>query len=111
MARSNKSSAYMVQRKLAIQGVWIRSQQGFYPFASEKQPSFLQYLLDSNKRYETTISLGTQTATGDREGRLLQNARTFIDRGRVERCLGRFRGNTSNAIDVFGDQERRSAAL
>ena len=71
MARSNKSSAYMVQRKLATQGVWIRLLQGFLPICFGEATKFSQYLLDSNKRYQTTISLGTQTATGDREGEIV----------------------------------------
>ena len=44
---------------------------GVLPICFGEATKFSQYLLDSDKRYETTISLGTKTATGDREGEIL----------------------------------------
>ena len=44
---------------------------GVLPICFGEATKFSQYLLDSDKRYETTISLGIQTATGDREGEIV----------------------------------------
>ena len=41
---------------------------GVLPICFGEATKFSQYLLDSDKRYQTSISLGTRTATGDREG-------------------------------------------
>ena len=101
MARSNKSSAYMVQRKLAIQEFGSDRNRGFVHLLREAT-KFSQYLLDSDKRYETTISLGTQTATGDREGEIVAKTPVpLLTEEVVERCLGRFRGEIHQTPSMY----------
>jgi tRNA pseudouridine55 synthase len=46
---------------------------GVLPLCFGEATKFSQYLLDADKAYESTFVLGTVTATGDAEGRVLEN--------------------------------------
>ena len=75
---------------------------GVLPICFGEATKFSQYLLDSDKRYETTISLGTQTATGDREGEIVAKTPVpLLTEEVVERCLGRFRGEIHQTPSMY----------
>ena len=102
MARSNKSSAYMVQRKLVIQGVWIRSQQGFYPFASEKQPSFRNICLIQTSAMRPPFRLAPRRQRAIERARSLPKTPVpLLTEEVVERCLGRFRGEIHQTPSMY----------
>jgi len=75
---------------------------GVLPICFGEATKFSQYLLDSDKRYETTISLGAQTATGDREGEIVAKTPVpLLTEEVVERCLGRFRGEIHQTPSMY----------
>ncbi|KAA8731683.1 tRNA pseudouridine(55) synthase TruB [Acinetobacter qingfengensis] len=47
---------------------------GLLPICLGEATKFSHYLLDANKRYQTTIQLGNSTTTGDVEGEIFQQA-------------------------------------
>ncbi len=47
---------------------------GLLPVCLGEATKFSQFLLDSDKTYEATLSLGAQTDTGDREGQVIHSA-------------------------------------
>ena len=75
---------------------------GVLPICFGEATKFSQYLLDSDKRYQTSISLGTRTATGDREGDIVaQMPVPLLTEEIVERCLGRFRGEIHQTPSMY----------
>lgn len=66
---------------------------GLLPLCFGEATKVSAYLLDADKRYRTTIQLGTTTATGDREGEVLET-HTYdqIAQSDIEQVLPRFRG-------------------
>jgi tRNA U55 pseudouridine synthase TruB len=74
------------------------------PLCFGEATKFSQYLLDSDKGYETLMQLGQTTTTGDAEGEVLQT--------REDRWSRRYRSgaaafswaNQSDTADVLGAQ-------
>jgi tRNA pseudouridine55 synthase len=65
---------------------------GLLPLCFGEATKVSGFLLDADKRYRTTIQLGTTTATGDREGEVLEtHAFDHVDRADVGRVLPQFR--------------------
>ena len=46
---------------------------GLLPICLGEATKFSHYLLDADKRYQTTIQLGTATSTGDVEGEVVES--------------------------------------
>ena len=66
---------------------------GVLPICFGEATKFSQYLLDANKRYETTIKLGVKTTTGDSEGEVIEERDVpKLDRETIDACLETFRG-------------------
>ncbi len=66
---------------------------GVLPLCFGEATKFSQYLLDADKVYETRITLGVSTQTGDAEGEVIARAdASGLSEARVEEVLADFRG-------------------
>ena len=61
---------------------------GLLPICLGEATKFSHYLLDSTKRYQTTVKLGQTTSTGDVEGDVLQERDVpALNQEKIEACL------------------------
>src|SRR5690606_17717352 len=61
---------------------------GLLPICLGEATKFSHYLLDSTKRYQTTVKLGETTATGDVEGEILEKRDVpVLDKDKIEQVL------------------------
>jgi tRNA pseudouridine55 synthase len=66
---------------------------GMLPICLDEATKIAGEILSSRKRYRFTIGLGVRTATGDREGEVIErSAVPELPPARIEAALGRFRG-------------------
>lgn len=57
---------------------------GVLPLCFGEATKFSQYLLDSDKGYETVMQMGQTTNTGDAEGEVLQTREVTVGRADIE---------------------------
>ena len=75
---------------------------GVLPICFGEATKFSQYLLDANKRYETTIKLGVKTTTGDSEGEVIEKRDVpKLDRETIDACLETFRGEIKQVPSMY----------
>lgn len=68
---------------------------GLLPICLGEATKFSHYLLDADKRYRTTIQLGTSTTTGDVEGEVFKQADIpELTTPIIEQVLGQFLGQS-----------------
>lgn len=65
---------------------------GLLPLTFGEATKFSQMLLDADKVYEATLRLGSETDTGDAEGRVIATAPVEWDDARLEPALAALRG-------------------
>lgn len=74
---------------------------GLLPICFGEATKFSHLLLDSDKRYVATITLGMTTSTGDAEGVVVTTAPVEVDRARVEHVLTGFVGNLMQTPPMY----------
>lgn len=75
---------------------------GLLPICLGEATKFSHYLLDSVKRYQTTIQLGNSTTTGDTEGDvLLEGAVPELNPENIEQVLAQFRGDIHQVPPMY----------
>ena len=75
---------------------------GLLPICLGEATKFSHYLLDSVKRYQTTIQLGHSTTTGDTEGEvLLQQAIPEFNQEKIEHVLAQFQGDIQQVPPMY----------
>ncbi len=75
---------------------------GLLPICLGEATKFSHYLLDSVKRYQTTIQLGNSTTTGDTEGDvLLEGAVPELNPENIEQVLAQFRGDIQQVPPMY----------
>jgi tRNA pseudouridine55 synthase len=72
---------------------------------------FSQYLLDSDKGYETLAQLGKTTTTADAEGEVLQERPVTVGRADVEAALPKFRGQIRQIPPMYSALKRDGQPL
>ena len=75
---------------------------GVLPLCFGEATKFSQFLLDANKKYVATVTLGTTTTTGDAEGEILE--RIAVDRysdETLETALDQFRGDIEQVPSMY----------
>jgi tRNA pseudouridine55 synthase len=72
---------------------------------------FSQYLLDSDKSYETLMQLGKTTTTADAEGEVLECRPVTVGRAEIEAVLPRFRGEISQIPPMYSALKRDGQPL
>jgi tRNA pseudouridine55 synthase len=74
---------------------------GLLPICLGEATKFAQRMLDADKGYLATITLGTATESGDREGEIVATGRTDISMQDIESALAKFVGKISQMPPKF----------
>lgn len=85
---------------------------GLLPICLGEATKFSHYLLDSTKRYQTTIQLGHSTTTGDVEGVILLQAEIpELDEERIRQVLAQFKGNIEQVPPMYSALKKEGRPL
>jgi tRNA pseudouridine55 synthase len=84
---------------------------GVLPLCFGEATKFSQYLLDSDKGYETVMQMGQTTNTADAEGEVLQTREVTVGRADIEALLPRFRGPISQIPPMYSALKRDGQPL
>ena len=75
---------------------------GLLPICLGEATKFSHYLLDADKRYQTTIQLGTATSTGDVEGEVVESQEIpTITEDSISKILKQFEGETTQIPPMY----------
>ncbi|NHB58060.1 tRNA pseudouridine(55) synthase TruB [Acinetobacter sp. 194] len=85
---------------------------GLLPICLGEATKFSHYLLDSNKRYQTTIHLGHSTTTGDVEGDvLLEKAVPPLTLDKIQQVIATFIGATTQIPPMYSALKKEGRPL
>ena len=85
---------------------------GLLPICLGEATKFSHYLLDSNKRYQTTIQLGHSTTTGDVEGEFLLEAEIpALTEQSIQAVLVKFIGDTTQIPPMYSALKKQGRPL
>lgn len=85
---------------------------GLLPICLGEATKFSHYLLDSTKRYHTTIYLGHSTTTGDVEGeRLLEQAVPALTEEKIQQVLAGFVGDIQQVPPMYSALKKEGRPL
>ena len=85
---------------------------GVLPLCFGQATKVAGLLLDADKTYATRVALGRRTATGDREGEVVETASVpALDRSAIEAVLARFRGETEQVPPMYSALKKDGQAL
>jgi tRNA pseudouridine55 synthase len=75
---------------------------GVLPLCFGEATKFSQFLLDADKRYRSTFTLGVATETGDAEGEeRSRHSAAAIDEADVNKALENFRGDINQVPSMY----------
>ena len=85
---------------------------GVLPLCFGEATKVAGLLLDADKSYRATLALGARTASGDREGEVVERAPVpALDAATVETALRRFRGAGTQVPPMYSALKRDGEAL
>lgn len=85
---------------------------GLLPICLGEATKFSHYLLDSNKRYQTTIQLGHSTTTGDVEGEVLLEAKVpELSEASIQKVIGQFLGEGTQIPPMYSALKKEGRPL
>ncbi len=85
---------------------------GLLPICLGEATKFSHYLLDSVKRYETTVFLGHSTVTGDTEGEmLLEQAVPALTEEKIQHALQQFTGDIQQVPPMYSALKKEGRPL
>lgn len=84
---------------------------GVLPLCFGEATKFSQYLLDSDKCYETVMQMGQTTTTGDAEGEVLKTRDVTVGRADIEAVIPRFRGEIQQVPPMYSALKRDGQPL
>ena len=85
---------------------------GLLPICFGEATKFTQFLLDANKRYQTTAHLGIRTDSSDADGQILQtHDASHVTRAQIETALQPLRGNISQVPSMFSALKHQGQPL
>ncbi len=85
---------------------------GLLPICLGEATKFSHYLLDSTKRYQTTIHLGHSTTTGDVEGEvLLEQAVPALTEDKTKQVLEKFVGDIQQVPPMYSALKKEGRPL
>ncbi|NNH87485.1 tRNA pseudouridine(55) synthase TruB [Acinetobacter terrae] len=85
---------------------------GLLPICLGEATKFSHYLLDSIKRYQTTIHLGHSTTTGDVEGELLlEQAVPALTEEKIQQVLASFTGEIQQVPPMYSALKKEGRPL
>ncbi|MEC5396347.1 tRNA pseudouridine(55) synthase TruB [Uliginosibacterium sp. H1] len=84
---------------------------GLLPVLLGEATKFSQLLLDADKAYETTLSLGVTTTTGDVEGEVLSRREVMVDEDAIRSACARFVGEIEQVPPMYSALKHQGKAL
>ena len=84
---------------------------GVLPLCFGEATKFSQYLLDSDKAYETVMQLGVTTTTADAEGDVLREREVTVGQADIEAVLPGFRGAIEQVPPMYSALKRDGQPL
>ncbi|MDM1756747.1 MULTISPECIES: tRNA pseudouridine(55) synthase TruB [unclassified Acinetobacter] len=85
---------------------------GLLPICLGEATKFSHFLLDSTKRYQTTIHLGHSTTTGDVEGEvLLEQAVPELTQAQIQKVLTQFTGDLLQVPPMYSALKKEGRPL
>ena len=85
---------------------------GVLPLCFGQATKVAGFLLDADKTYRATLALGSRTATGDREGEVVERVPVPpLDAAAIEAVFARFRGLTEQVPPMYSALKRDGEAL
>lgn len=85
---------------------------GLLPICLGEATKFSHYLLDSTKRYQTTVYLGHSTTTGDVEGEVLhEQAVPTLSEAQIQAVLARFVGDIQQVPPMYSALKKQGRPL
>lgn len=85
---------------------------GLLPICFGEATKFSHFLLDSTKRYQTTIQLGHSTTTGDVEGEiLLEQAVPELTEAKIQQVLNQFVGEIQQIPPMYSALKKQGRPL
>ena len=85
---------------------------GLLPICLGEATKFSHYLLDSTKRYQTTLHLGHSTTTGDVEGDVLfEQAVPELTQAKIEQVLATFVGDIQQVPPMYSALKKEGRPL
>ncbi len=84
---------------------------GVLPLCFGEATKFSQYLLESDKAYETVVQLGVTTLTGDAEGEVTGRYPVEVSAGQLDEVLQRFRGDLLQVPPMYSALKRDGQPL
>ncbi len=85
---------------------------GVLPLCFGEATKLSQFLLESDKRYRVTISLGIRTDTGDAEGRVIEQSERFsVDAPQIRQALTRFTGTIEQIPPMYSAIKQQGVPL
>jgi tRNA pseudouridine55 synthase len=85
---------------------------GLLPICFGEATKFSHFLLDSTKRYQTTIQLGHSTTTGDVEGEiLLEQAVLELTEAKIQQVLNQFVGEIQQIPPMYSALKKQGRPL
>ena len=85
---------------------------GLLPICLGEATKFSHYLLDSTKRYQTTVYLGHSTTTGDVEGEiLLEKAAPVLNEEIIQEVLEKFTGEIQQVPPMYSALKKEGRPL
>ncbi|MHA3080441.1 tRNA pseudouridine(55) synthase TruB [Acinetobacter sp. ANC 5502] len=85
---------------------------GLLPICLGEATKFSHYLLESVKRYQTTVKLGQTTTTGDVEGEILQQRPVpELTPEKIEHVLEQFRGDIQQVPPMYSALKKHGKPL
>src|ERR1700721_311871 len=79
---------------------------GLLPLCFGEATKFSQDLLEADKTYESTLTLGERTATGDAEGEAVETREVTCDEPAVVAATARFRGEIVQVPPMYSALKR-----
>ena len=84
---------------------------GLLPLTFGEATKFSQMLLDADKSYEATVTLGVVTDTGDAEGQVLERQSVTADAQDIAAALNAFRGEIEQIPPMYSALKRDGRPL
>ena len=85
---------------------------GTLPLCFGEATKFSQYLLDADKVYESTFTLGERTDTGDAEGEVVaSHSAAALTRAQIEDAMAQFRGDILQEPPMYSALKRDGQPL
>ncbi|MFT6985438.1 MAG: tRNA pseudouridine55 synthase [Psychromonas sp.] len=84
---------------------------GMLPVCLGEATKFSQFLLDSDKRYTVTATLGVRTTTSDSQGELVSERPVAVTQQQLDQALDTFRGETMQVPSMYSALKHKGQPL